>query len=57
MAGTALTTTIRRRLYSFAAGIARRFSDSRRRRFLTDMVTGLVGAGHVHATPGACRSR
>jgi hypothetical protein len=50
MAGTALTTTIRRRLYSFAGGIARRFSDSRRRRFVTDMVTGLVGAGHVHLT-------
>jgi hypothetical protein len=50
MAGTSLTTTIRRRLYNFAAGIARLFSDSRRRRFLTDMVTGLVGAGHVHLT-------
>jgi Transposase DDE domain len=50
MAGTALTTTIRRRLYSFAAGIARHFSDSRRRRFLTDMLSGLVGAGHVHLT-------
>jgi hypothetical protein len=50
MAGTALTTTIRRRLYSFAGGVARPFSDSRRRRFVTDMVTGLVGAGHVQLT-------
>src|SRR5207253_5618171 len=50
MAGTALTTAVRRRLYTFADGIARPFSDSRRRRFLTDMVTGLVGAGHVHLT-------
>jgi hypothetical protein len=50
MAGTTLTTTIRRRLYTFADGIARSFSDSRRQRFVTDMVSGLVGAGHVHLT-------
>lgn len=50
MAGTTLTTTIRRRLYTFAAGIARPFSDSRRRRFLTDMLCGLPVAGHVHLT-------
>jgi len=50
MAGTVLTTTIRRRLYTFADGIARPFSDSRRRRFLRDMLTGLVVAGHVHLT-------
>jgi len=50
MAGTALTTAIRRRLYSFAGGVARPFGDSRRRRFVTDMLTGLVGAGHVHLT-------
>ena len=50
MAGTALTTTIRRRLYTFAGGIARPFNDSRRQRFLSDMVTGLVVAGHVHLT-------
>ena len=50
MAGTSQTMAIRRRLYSFAARIAKPFSDSRRRRFLTDMVTGLVAAGHVHLT-------
>jgi Transposase DDE domain len=50
MAGTSLTKAIRRRLYSFAARIAKPFSDSRRRQFLTDMLTGLVTAGHVHLT-------
>jgi hypothetical protein len=50
MAGQTLTTAIRRRLYTFAAGIARPFTDSRRRAFLTDMLTGLVAAGHVHLT-------
>jgi hypothetical protein len=42
MAATTLTTVFHRRLYSFAEGIARSFSDSRRRHFLTDMVTGLA---------------
>jgi hypothetical protein len=50
MAGTSLTTAIRRQLYGFAGGIARLFSDSRKQRFLTDMVTGLAVAGHVHLT-------
>jgi hypothetical protein len=50
MAGTTLTTAIRRRLYSFAGGVARPLTDSRRRRFVADMLTGLVGAGHVHLT-------
>lgn len=50
MAGTTLTTAIRARLSTFAAGIARPFTDSRRRDFLTDMVTGLVAGGHVHLT-------
>jgi hypothetical protein len=50
MAGTSLTKAIRRRLYSFASRIAKPFSDSRRRRFVIDMVTGLVAAGHVHLT-------
>jgi hypothetical protein len=45
-----LTTAIRRRLSRFAAGVARPFSDSRRRSFLADMLTGLIGAGHVHLT-------
>jgi hypothetical protein len=50
MAGTSPTKAIRRRLYAFAARIAKPFSDSRRRRFLVDTVTGLVAAGHVHLT-------
>jgi hypothetical protein len=50
MASTTLTTAIRRRLSTFAAGVARPFTDSRRHRFITEMVTGLVGAGHVHLT-------
>ena len=50
MASTTLTTAIRRRLSTFAAGVARPFTDSRRRRFVTDMLTGLVAGGHVHLT-------
>jgi hypothetical protein len=50
MAGTTLTTAIRKRLSTFAAGVARPFTDSRRHRFVTDMITGLVAAGHVHLT-------
>lgn len=50
MASTTLTTAIRRRLSTFAAGVARPFTDSRRRRFVTEMITGLVAGGHVHLT-------
>jgi hypothetical protein len=50
MGSTALTTAIRRRLSTFAAGVARPFTDSRRRQFVTQMITGLVAAGHVHLT-------
>jgi Transposase DDE domain len=50
MASTALTTLIRRRLSTFARGIASPFSDSRRRAFVHDMLTGLVVGGHVHLT-------
>lgn len=50
MAGTSQTKAIRRRLYAFAARIAKPVSDSRRRRFLTDMLTGLVAAGPGHRT-------
>lgn len=50
MAGTTLTTAIRKRLSTFAAGIARPFTDSRRRTFVADMVSGLVAGGHVHLT-------
>src|SRR4029453_12422261 len=51
MAGTTLTTAVRGRLYRFARRLASPFSDSRRRTFLCDMLTGLVAAGHVHLTP------
>lgn len=50
MGSTTLTTAIRRRLSTFAAGVARPFTDSRRHRFVTQMVTGLVAGGHVHLT-------
>lgn len=50
MAGLSLTTTIRRRLSTFAGGLARFFTDSRRQTFLTEMFVGLVSAGHVHLT-------
>lgn len=50
MASTTLTTPIRRRLLTFARGIARPFSDSRRRNFIEGMLSGLVAAGHVHLT-------
>jgi hypothetical protein len=50
MAGTTLTTAIRKRLSTFAAGVARPFTDSRRRGFVADMLTGLVAGGHVHLT-------
>src|ERR687895_573964 len=50
MASTTLTTAIRRRLSTFAAGVARPFTDSRRHRFITQMITGLVAGGHVHLT-------
>src|SRR5205823_6243646 len=39
-----------RRLYTLAGGIARTYSDSRRRAFLTDRPVGLVSAGHAHPT-------
>ncbi len=45
-----LTTAIRRRLSTFAAGVVRPFTDSWRRGFITDMLTGLVAGGHVHLT-------
>jgi hypothetical protein len=50
MASTTLTTAIRKRLSTFAAGVARPFTDSRRGRFITEMITGLVAGGHVHLT-------
>ena len=50
MAPRTVSTRIRGRLYTFARRLASPFSDSRRRRFLQDMITGLVIAGHVHLT-------
>jgi hypothetical protein len=50
MAGSAPTTAIRGRLSTFARGVARPFTDSRRRRFVADMIRGLVVGGHVHLT-------
>ena len=50
MARAAPTTTIRRRLYAFARLPASLFSDSRRHRFVADMVAGLTIANHVHLT-------
>jgi DDE family transposase len=50
MAGKGLPREVRRRLYSFGREIASPFSDTRRQRFLTDMVKGLVIGGHVHLT-------
>jgi hypothetical protein len=48
MAGNGLPKQIRRRLYAFGRRIARPFDDSRRRRFIEDMLAGLVIGGHVH---------
>lgn len=48
MPGNGLPKEVRRRLYGFGRKVARPFSDSRRRRFVEDMVGGLVIAGHVH---------
>lgn len=50
MATQTLSTRIRSRLYAFARRLASPFSDSRRQRFLGDMIPGLVIAGHVHLT-------
>jgi len=50
MAGKGLPRDIRRRLYAFGREVARPFSDSRRRRFLEEMISGLVIGGHVHLT-------
>src|SRR5262249_37641333 len=48
MAPRNFSTCVRQRLYTFARRLATPFTDSRRRRFLTDMVPGLVIANHVH---------
>lgn len=38
------------KLYAFAQKFSRRFSDTRRQRFLQHMIAGLVISGHVHLT-------
>jgi hypothetical protein len=48
MADNGVSKEIRRRLYAFGGGVARLFSDSRRQRFLKDMIAGLLIGGHVH---------
>jgi hypothetical protein len=48
MPGNGLLKEIRRRLYAFARGIASPFTDSRRQRFVQDMIPGLLISGHVH---------
>jgi len=48
MAGNGLPKEIRRRLYAFAQGVARPFTDSRRRGFIQNMIAGMTIAGHVH---------
>jgi hypothetical protein len=41
---------VRRRLYAFAGRVARWVGDSRRQRFVQQMIPGLVIGGHVHLT-------
>jgi hypothetical protein len=50
MPGNGVPKEVRRRLYAFGRQVASRFRDSRRRRFLVDMVAGLAIGGHVHLT-------
>ena len=50
MPGDGMSKQVRRRLDAFAQKVASPFSDSRRQRFVTDMVAGLVIGGHVHLT-------
>ena len=59
MARRSLPAVIRQRLYAFARGLATPFTDSRRHRFLHDMIPGLVIANHVLLTEvaRALRSR
>lgn len=48
MADKGVSKEIRRRLYTFARGLARPFADSRRRQFIEDMIPGLLISGQVH---------
>jgi hypothetical protein len=48
MATRTFSVAVRQRLHTFARNLATPFSDSRRQRFLMDMIPGLVIANHVH---------
>jgi hypothetical protein len=48
MADQGVSKEIRRRLYAFGRRLASPFTDSRRRGFIEDMISGLTIAGHVH---------
>lgn len=48
MADKGVSKEIRRRLYAFGRKLASPFTDSRRRGFVEDMITGLTIGGHVH---------
>jgi hypothetical protein len=50
MAGNGLRKEVRRRLYAFGGRVARWVRDSRRQRFVQEMIVGLVIGGHVHLT-------
>lgn len=50
MTGKCLRKEVRRRLYVFANRLARLVSDTRRGRFIREMIVGLVVAAHVHLT-------
>jgi len=50
MPGNGLRKEVRRRLYAFGGRVARLVRDSRRQRFLQEMIAGLVIGGHVHLT-------
>jgi len=50
MAARTLCAALRQRLYAFGRDLATPFTDSRRARFVTDMIPGLVIANHVHLT-------
>jgi hypothetical protein len=46
MAPGSFSARVRQRLYTFARRLASPFADSRRRRFVHDMITGMVLANH-----------
>jgi len=50
MARNRLRKEVRRRLYGFGRRVASRVRDSRRQRFIEEMIAGLVIGGHTHLT-------